>query len=549
MELFGVIKNDKVSIFVDEEKVKNNNLFVFIKGKIFNFDELVKKYKIKVNNENELISELYTKDGVSFIDELDGNFCIIIYDYKINKIFLLRDKLGSEPIYYYTKDNLFMVSTSLKKLEENEFFVKKINKQALSNYLGYMYIYEPLTIFEDTYKVEAGCILCRDSSNIEVNRYFDLAKLYKKTKRLKHVSEEELINNYTKLFKKSLLRRGNRNSSVGILMSSGKDSTLLAKLSSMYFHGNINTYTLGFENERDESKGANAIANYIKSNHHLIPLHDKDVLKTIKEMPKYYDEPFADPSIIPSMYLASNIHDDNDFYITGEGNDAVFLNSSMYNIYNFSKRIKLYVKKLINIYNHKRVYHNFSEMAQVNILGRFNYSDKITGIKGKVYKLSYVRNRRMRAMIGDLKHTVPEKYKAKTKSIMKFYNNKCYTPYYDLDVITYLFKTPINKVYKNNHGKYIFEKVLYKNIPKEYYEKYKKNGFGVPLTVWVKKIMLNDIKTLSKKKTIDKKGLFNYDELTKLILDFEENSDYNKACVLWCYYIFQLWYQENIEKL
>lgn len=547
MDILGRIYNSKKEFIVDNKKININNLFVFIKGKIFNLESLCKKYKIISNDQTKVVEELYQKLGTDFIKELDGDFAIIIYDSNIDKLYLIKDKLGSVFIYYYYDNDQIIFSTSLKLIMNHKNFKKKISKQVLANYLGYMYIYEPYTIFEDTYKLEKGTILTYENKKIKKNNYFNLYTEYKKIKKEKNIDDPKLIKDFTKLFNDSIKKRGNEKSQVGVFMSSGEDSTLLAKLASKNFDKKVNTYTLGFENERDESKNAKIIANYIGTKHHSIILKDKDVIKTIKKVPLIYEEPFADPSIIPNIYLTENIKEKNDFYLTGEGNDAIFINASMYNIYNFYPRIKVFIKKIINILNKKRVYHNFSEMAQVNVVNRFNYSDKIVGKKGKVYHLKRLKEPRRSTVIGDLNNTVSEKYKVKTSSLARYHNYDYYTPFYEVNILLKTFAIPSKKIYHNNHGKYIFRKILHKNIPKKYYENYKKNGFGIPIVDWMQRMMLPEIKTLSKQDFIDKQNLFNYQELINLMNKFEKEPDYNKAVVLWCYYVFQLWYLENIN--
>lgn len=547
MEIFGMIAKEKTSFFVDEKKKKNQDLFIFMKGKIFNTKELIKKYNIKSNKIEELISYLYKNNNISFVDELDGNFAIIIYDQKINKLFLIKDKLGNVPLYYYHEKDNFMFSTSLKSIMNDTRFPKKISKKALSIFLGYMYIYEPYTIFENTYKVEKGTIISYKNNKIKKLNYFNLWDEYENTKKIKKVKEEVLVDEFTNLFENSIQKYGNRDSQVGVFMSSGKDSTLIAKLASEYYKKPINTYTLGFENERDETLAAKKIANFIGSNHHSIILKDEYVLETIKKMPDIYEEPFADPSLIPNIYMTENIKDKNDFYLTGEGNDAVFIMGAMYKIFDFYPRQKLRIRKIEGIKNHKRVYRNFSELAQTNVIKRFSYSDNLIGMKGEVYQLRREKEKIRSSVLGDLCNTVSEKYRVKTGSLARYHHYDYYTPYYTEEILKKTFEIPTNMIYKNQKGKYIFEKVLYNKIPKEYYDSYKKNGFGVPLADWVKRLMLPDIKKTLDKDKILKQDLFIYENLKEFIDDFEKKPNYSKAVVVWCYYIFELWYQKNID--
>ncbi len=544
MEVTGFFDKNKRDIFINDKKV-NEDLFVFIKGKIFNILKIANKNKIHSNKPEQIVATLYKKKKLSFLKSLDGSFSLVIYDKKEDLLFLIKDKLGNEPIYYYHQNNTLMFSTSLKKIMKIKEFPKEINKQALANYLGYMYIYEPLTIFNNTYKVEKGSYIIYNGTKINKKNYFSLWDEYEK-RRLNKISEEQIVNDFSKTFKTNIEKYGKKTSQVGVLMSSGKDSTFLAKLANDYYTKKINTYTLGFENEKDESKDAQEFANFIGSNHHTIILKEKEVVKTIKKVSSYYDEPFADPSIIPSIYLIENIKDKNDFFLTGDGNDALFLNSKMYDIYNCYPRIKLFLRKLQNINIKRRYYKNFSEMAQTNIIRRFNYSDKLVGLKGQVFLLRREDEKIRSASLGDLTNTVAEKYRVKTNTLMNHYDWNLYTPFYDPEVILKTFSVPTKMMNRYGSGKILFDKILYQSIPQKYFVNYKKKGFGIPTEDWVLRLMLPEIKKISSKDFIEKQKLFSYEELNKLIATFEKDATYGKAIVLWCYYVFQLWYNQNI---
>jgi asparagine synthase (glutamine-hydrolysing) len=146
-----------------------------------------------------------------------------------------------------------------------------------------------------------------------------------------------------------------------------------------------------------------------------------------------------------------------------------------------------------------------------------------------------------------LTNTVSERYRVKTGSLANYHNYQYYTPFYEPNILLETFAIPTKKIYYKGKGKQIFEQILYSHIDKKYYETYKKNGFGIPLVDWVKRMMLDDIKKISTQKFIKKQNLFDYQELSELINSFENQPNYNKGVVLWCYYVFQLWYKYNIN--
>ncbi len=530
MKIEGSIINNKISIKIDNVVQKLDNLFIFIDGYIINNTKL---------SDIKYIEKLYKEKSLDFVNYLDGNYNVFIVDN--NKLFIIKDKLGNLPLYYYHKDGILFFSNKLSLIKNNCSLNLKINKQSIANYLGYSYIYESDTIYLDTYKLNKGSILKYDD-DIKIIKYFDICEEAKDIKKNK-LSEEQNINNLEDLLFNCICKYGSKNSKVGIFLSSGKDSTLLCLLASKYYKNKINTYTLGFEDEIDESENAKIIANYIGTNHHSIILKTKDVKKIINKIPLIYDEPFADPSIIPSIYMMENIKEKNDFYLAGEGVDGLF---DLFKINNSFNNIKYY-KELLYKYTHKiRIPKNYSERLQVPIIRRFAYSDNLVGYKGKVIKL----NKKYSYEVSNLElygHIGSEKVKNKNIHILKNLKMNYYTPFYDVDLL-YKFMEYNNDLIDNNRdNKYIFSKVLYNNIDKKYFDNYKKNGFGIPIKKWMKDFLLDDIKKITKKDYIDEQKIFKYDELIKLINYYEKYPVYSRAIVLWNYYIFQLWYFHNIK--
>ena len=265
----------------------------------------------------------------------------------------------------------------------------------------------------------------------------------------------------------------------------------------------------------------------------------------MKIIAKAYEEPFGDPSILPCTYLFSHIKDKNDFIITGDSCDAIFGNADMYRVCSLPNRLNLKFKRFNNRKCHKRYYRDYSEMIQVNILNRFDYSDKLLGVKGVCKNVEKVDSDVRNSLLFDLCNTVTEKFKVKTTALANYYNINNYTPYFDIDILQKTFEIPLRKIRRKGKGKYIFRKVLYNNIPEKYYAEYKKKGFGIPMKKWCQDVFFKEAVKLSDKEFIEKQNLFKYDELTKLFDDFKNEPDYNKSIVIWNYYVFQNWYKEN----
>ena len=275
-------------------------------------------------------------------------------------------------------------------------------------------------------------------------------------------------------------------------------------------------------------------------------LPNEEVIGIIEKSAKIYEEPFADPSIIPNIYLTENIKDKNDIYITGEGNDAIFALSNIYDVLSPKGFWRVFKENTRKKRKGLRYAKNKDELLQMNVIRKFVYTDKIVDKKGKIYSSDNVKNPVRRTVIGYLNNIVSEKYREKTGALARYHNYNYFTPFYDVDIIEKTFSIPLKMILKEGKGKYIFEKVLYNNMNKELYSNYKKTGFGIPIKKWMKEYMIDEIKKITQKEFIEEQGLFNYDELIKLLNKCNDEVVYSMAIILWNYYIFQLWYKENM---
>ncbi len=169
---------------------KDKNIAAVINGEIYNYKELKKQLikkniKFKTQSDCEVIIGLYQLYGLNFINRLRGMFAISIYDKKKNKLFLIRDRMGEKPIFYYSNRDTFLFSSELRNILKYPGIDKKIDPQAINQYFHFGYIVEPRSPFDAIKKVEAGSILEINTKTLykKINFYWSINRIKNKNKK------------------------------------------------------------------------------------------------------------------------------------------------------------------------------------------------------------------------------------------------------------------------------------------------------------------------------------------------------------------------------
>jgi len=526
-------KKDDINVLFNNKKIEITKNYCYVCGNIYNINEIDDSPQ-KIENK---ILKLYIKYGVDIFNKINGEYFIAMVINK--KIILIRDKIGSKQIYYSVINGNFVASTSLKYFICNYKNSLKIDNQSLANYLCYSYINEPRTIFKNVYKLYTGSSLNYDNK-VMIKKYFNLVKYYLKHKN--KINDLELAEDQLeKELKESLRKRISNKENIGVFLSAGVDSTLITSLLKEITDKNINAYTVGFhEIERDESNNAKLIAEHLKVNHFIYNLDHDKVIQVINKIPKIYSEPFADPSIIPTVFLNENVDKSNDVILTGDGADQLFSGSNVYD--SLIKDEKLSLKSILKYLIRNKTYESiFMPRKYVTKLYFDIKPEKYFTLINKALKPQSLY------MLFDLTTFLPNRLLTKINFSKKRYKLNVVHPFIDDNVLFTGLK--INNKYNKIEKKYILKRMLFKRVPTCLLNN-GKNGFGIPLKKWLYGFLKPEIIKYSTPDVIEKQGIFSLSKISEQIKKLnEETLDHKECNVMFAYYIFQLWYCEYIDNL
>lgn len=547
-------------------------LSIVFNGEIYNFKELKSELK-KLGHcfvsecDTEVILAAYQQWGEDAIKRIDGMFAFALADRKEGKVILARDRIGKKPLYYFWNGQTFIFASELKAIMKHPQFRKELNEKVIEKYLCYQYINEPDTIFKETYKLPAAHYMVVGKGSVKVKKYWDIYEQYQKGKQNEILDYNECKKALTSCIYRSVEKRLVADVPVGTFLSGGIDSTLVTAVAND-IAGKIKTFTIGFEDkERNEAAYAAETAKYLGTDHSELYVKEKDMLDMIQDLCVYYDEPFADPSQIPTMLVAKLAKEKVTVALTGDGGDEFFCGYSMYNYVSkvqkldnlagmgnkllcgkpgrlIKKRLPMEAVALLENRDHGYKVQLFADLPQKIVSSMLLRPD--SSVKYNIENIFKTDIWQEKRMLLDMYTYLPEDVLAKADRASMKYSLELRCPLLDTQIMEQSFRIPHYYKYKNGNKKYILKEILYDYVPKEMMDR-PKNGFGVPLGKWLRTYLKKEIIDVSQRAFIEKQGIFNYEAIWKLIEKVNRSDQKPYPKVLWAYYIFQLWYKRYID--
>lgn len=557
----------------------DDRIVIVYNGEVYNFLELreeLKDYPFVSNCDTEVILAAYLKWGISCIDRFEGMFAIALYDKKTDELYLVRDRIGKKPLYYWLDGENLVYASELKPIMNYPNFPRNINKAIIKRYMYQQCVNEPYAIFENVYKVEPGQIIKFRQGKLEKWKYWDIARVYKEKSKEKVGTYAEAKEELKAILKDSVRKRMIADVPVGAFLSGGYDSSLVTALAQdISGKTPVKTYSIGFNEERyNEAKYAKAVAKHLGTDHTELYIDESAMFEMVDSIPKYYDEPFADSSQIPSMLVSGLAAKDVTVVLSGDGGDEFFCG---YNIYdNVAQAQKLdplgrltYAVCSIPPFKNIGLFDRLPFRVQV-VAGNHDRETK-TQLGGRTYIRAIDKmltegdvpfkfpieskygesNWQERRMLLDEETYLPGDILCKVDRASMKYSIESRCPILDVNVMEYSYRLPHEYKYANGVKKRILKDIAYDYIPKELLDR-PKVGFGVPLDKWMRGPLRERLEAMCSMDYLKKQGIFDAQYVNGFINEYLRTGDKGPASganyskVAWSFFAFQQWYEEYI---
>ncbi|MBI2996313.1 MAG: asparagine synthase (glutamine-hydrolyzing) [Candidatus Melainabacteria bacterium] len=549
-------------------------------GEIYNFPELYEQlissgHKFKTRSDNEAIIHLYERYGTKCVDHLNGMFAFAIWDKNKKLLFLARDRMGVKPLYYALQNNSIYFSSELKGLLAIPEINRELNIDALNKYLSFENIPSPHCIIKNIFKLESGYILTVHNGHIKTEQYWDIPLDLPKLK----ISEEEAVEELEKLFTGAVKRRLLSDVPLGVFLSGGIDSSLVAKFMADVSTEKIRTFSIGFhEKSFDESKIAMRFAKELNSEHNQFLFDSKECLKLIPNIANLADEPMSDASILPTYFLSNFASKQLKVCLGGDGGDELF---GGYQIFPVHKVIGLYnilpreLRKLI-LYIANKMPPRETYLSFPFVLKQFLRGIGLPNeIRMFVWMGAYLESEKKQLLqqdinlkissntFEDISKYLSKKFISTDVDRMLYLISKIYltddilvkvdrasmatslevrAPFLDYTIQEFVAKLPYEYKLSRLTSKYILKKMAKRHIPGYIINK-KKQGFAIPVTKWLKHELKDILLHYTSKNYIENQGLFNHNFIETLVQN-HLNEKWDNKKLLWNLLVFQLWYEK-----
>jgi asparagine synthase (glutamine-hydrolysing) len=313
---------------------------IVFNGEIYNFRSLRATllqagHRFQTSSDTEVILHAYEEYGSKCVEHLRGMFAFAIWDRQTETLFLARDRIGIKPLYYAWNGKRLLFGSELKAILEDDSMARELDLQALDEYLSYLYVPAPRTIFRGIAKLLPGHTLTVSAQGVKDEEYWDLR--FEPDER---TTEEEWIVRLRDKLRESVSIHLMSEVPLGAFLSGGIDSSAVVALMAGLLDRPIQTATIGFEESGfDEMPYARMVAARYRTQAHERTVR-ASASRILDQLVWHFDEPFADSSMIPTYYVSQVARERVTVCLSGDGGDENFAGYRRYKFDVFENRVR-----------------------------------------------------------------------------------------------------------------------------------------------------------------------------------------------------------------
>ena len=563
---------------------EDDSVWITYNGEIYNFLELreelqQKGHHFRSRTDTEVIVHLWEEEGVRCVERLRGMFAFAIWDDRQKVLFLARDRLGKKPLFYAMLPDRFLFASEIKGILQDPDLHPEADLRALHYYLTYQSVPSPYSAFRGINKLPpAHCLLVKDGAGVP-RRYWKLSykeKLPVNGARAEEHLQEEIIERLREAIRIRLVS----DVPLGAFLSGGIDSSMVVALMAGMFDRPVKTFSISFaQEEYDEATYARMVAERYQTDHHEFKV-TPDAQAIFPELVWHYNEPFADPSAIPTYYVSKLARQHVTVVLNGDGGDENFAGYPRYALNGqFERQAGLYpmfrqwlgdfLSWQTFVWQQRlwkdpaalrsftpRLFSYYWRITQIHELHQAQlYSPGMKAATAAYpafqvmldkYRASDARDFLDALLNLDLELYLPDTLMVKVDIASMAHSLEARAPMLDHHFLEFVAKIPPQLKLKNGHlSKYIFKKAAEPFLSREVIYR-PKMGFGVPTDHWFRhelKDMVND--TLLSPQALGR-GYFRRAFVEKMLAE-HQSSQRNWQYLIWNLLMLELWHQMFID--
>ena len=305
---------------------EEGDVHIVVNGEFYGFEAVrtqlqSRGHSLRSRSDSEIAVHLYEEAGDAFLEQVNGMYALAVWDAKRDRILLARDRVGKKPLYYAHKGERFAFASTVDPLLELDWVSRELDPVALDSYLALGYVPGDMCIFRDVRKLPAAHTARFECATgaLSTGRYWDLPEAVESPCR-----RDDALDSLERLIEVAVRERLVADVGVGVFLSGGVDSSVVAAVAGRVSSDPIKTFTIGFgESSHDERPYARMVAKHIGSIHSELEV-TKDMLGLVDDLPGQYGEPFADSSALPTYLVSRLTREHVTVALSGDGGDELF---------------------------------------------------------------------------------------------------------------------------------------------------------------------------------------------------------------------------------
>lgn len=548
-------------------------------GEIYNFQELrddliSQGHRFRTGTDTEVLLALYEIHGPECLKLLNGMFALAIWDRTARKLFLARDRLGKKPLYFYEANGQFAFASELKALTPAPFVRTDLRHDAIKDFFFYQYVPDPKTIYKNVHKLAPGYWLETDGTHTHQEQYWDVS-----FSSPSNASQDELEEGLYSLIDDAVRLRMVSDVPLGAFLSGGIDSSAVVGLMAGHTNTPVTTCAIGFDSKRfDEVHWAKKVAEQFKTDHHEFTVKD-NVAESLGSIARFFDEPFADPSFVPTYFVSQLARQKVTVALAGDGGDENFAGYSKY----YTDQVENQLRGLFPAGIRHKLFPGLARLAGMVNSGPTRKAKSLLGtlalepdeaffitnsffrrdvwndlVKGELkretrdydpaditrahYKNANTDDHLSSILYTDIKTYLPGDILVKVDRMSMANSLETRAPLLDYRVVEYAAQMPAALKLHGKEKKYILKKAFERMLPEDILYR-KKMGFSVPLAHWLRHELRPTVEQLL---LSSNSGLANFFEPKGIRNLWQRHlaGDDQFTQELWSLLAFELWWQQ-----
>lgn len=584
---FGHRRLRIIDLLTGDQPISNENgtIWIVFNGEIYNYRQLRGRLESRghhfvTKSDTEVIVHAYEEWGLESSSHLRGMFAYAIWDEPLQRLVLVRDRMGQKPLVYTHSEGAFLFASEIRALLQEPTVQREVDLEAVYAYLTRLYVPAPKTAFKNIYKLPPAHYLVVENGQIELKRYWqvDFAAKWQ-------ASEVEYRERLWELLVETTRMRLMSDVPLGAFLSGGIDSSVVVGIMSEFTSERVKTFSIRYEeSDYDESAYARQIAEQFDTEHYEFTVRP-NAMEVLPKLVWHYGEPFADASSLPTYYVSQLTRQHVTVALSGDAGDESFAGYERYQTarllegYQFLPRgvrrhmvpallrglgylpgMKYRAHQLHSVAMRGRlppeeayVYHYSVFTPEMNRIlwssDRFAQINAASATRDIAESLGLFQGDHPldRYLYLDLTHYLPDDILTKVDIASMANSLEVRSPFLDHHLVEFAASLPPGMKRRGLTTKYILKKTLEKFLPHDILYRHK-HGFAVPVSEWLRGELRPLLQDVLLDATSRQRGYFDTKHIERLIKE-HASEEMDHGTRLWTLLNLELWQRTYVDEV